>query len=147
MPAKPPHNGTSPTVLSGDPSPGLDAPGQQPAAVLGAPDSDATLSPADRVVAERTERRRQRTAARGKPAPAREPRHDGRRGRRAKPASQTPQTRLGLRNSVPVTLIPVLAAGAVLGAILGALSAPGVVIGLLVGGLTLGLAAALPRNS
>jgi hypothetical protein len=125
MPTKSPRSETSPTAL---------------------PDADTTLSPADRVVAERTERRRQRTAVRREPGPAREPDPAGRRNGQREPAAHRPQPRMPLRDTVSVRLIAVLAAGAVLGAILGALSAPGVIIGLLVAGLTVVLSAKLPRS-
>jgi hypothetical protein len=147
MPANSPLSGTSPTVLPDNTAPDLDAPGRQPAVDPGPPDSDATLSPADRVVAERTERRRQRTAVRDQPGPAREPRPAGRRKGQKEPAAHTPQTRRPLRDVLSVRLIAVLAAGAVLGVILGALGAPGLIIGLLVAGLTVVLSAKLPRSS
>lgn len=110
------------------------------------PDSDPTLSPADQVIAERTERRRQRTAVRHQPGPAREPDAAGRFNGQSEGAARSPQPRMPLQDIVSMRLIAVLAAGAVLGAVLGALGAPGVIIGLLVAGLTVVLVAKLPRS-
>jgi hypothetical protein len=107
--------------------------------------SDTTLSPADQVIAERTERRRQRTAVRAQPGQAHEPDPaGGRNGQRE--SAHRPQPRMPLRDTVSVRLVAVLAAGAGLGVILGALGAPGVITGLLVAGLTVVLSAKLPRS-
>jgi hypothetical protein len=155
MPAKPPLSETPQTVAASAPTAeradqDLTAPGWQPAADPGTPPADAVLSPADRVAAERTERRRQRAAAH-KAAPAAEPQRARPRGRATRAtesrSARTPPRRTVFRDSSSITLIAMLAAGAVLGAILGALSAPGWVIGLLAAGLTVVLAVAIRRYS
>jgi hypothetical protein len=87
---------------------------------------DPGTSPAARLVAERTERRRQRAATHNAPTPPRQARRA--RPRERPPGSRsalTPPRHMALRDSVSVTLIAVLSAGGVLGAILGALSATG----------------------
>ena len=146
MSAKSTLNATPPAVISGDPSSGRQDPGLTPAGWQPAADSDTSgsggiPSAAERLTAERTERRRQRTAAR-------EPRIAARRERPTESTSAlTPPRRLTLRDSVAVTLIAVLAAGGVLGAILGALSTSGWVIGVLAAGLTVVLSAVLGRYS
>ena len=105
-------------------------------------------SAAERLTAERTERRRRRTAAREAPTSARETRSARRRERPTDSTSApTRPSRLTLRDSVAVTLIAVLSAGGVLGAILGALSTSGWVIGVLAAGLTVVLSAVLGRYS
>jgi hypothetical protein len=169
MPAKPPLSETPQTVAASAPTAeradqDLTAPGWQPAADPGTPPADpgtppadpgtppadGSLSPADRVAAERTERRRQRAAAH-KAAPAAEPQRARPRGRATRAiesrSARTPPRRTVFRDSSSITLIAMLAAGAVLGAILGALSAPGWVIGLLAAGLTVVLAVAIRRYS
>ena len=153
MSAKSTLDATPPAVVSGDPSSGrqdsgLTAAGWQPAADSDTSGSGGIPSAAERLTAERTERRRQRTAAREAPAPGRKPRIARRRERPTESTSAlTPPRRLTLRDSVAVTLIAVLAAGGVLGAILGALSTSGWVIGVLAAGLTLVLSAVLRRYS
>jgi hypothetical protein len=135
-------------AASADPSSGrqesdLTAPAQQPTADFPS-DSDGESSPAERLAAERTERRRQRAVAHETPTPARAPRGARRRARATKSTrALRPPGRLTLRDSMSVNLIGVLVAGGVLGAILGALSAAGWVIGLLVAGLTVVLSAVL----
>jgi hypothetical protein len=151
MPAKSTLNGTPPAAVSGDPSaggqdPDLTAAGRQPAADPQASPPDGTSSAAERLTAERTERRRQRTAVREAPTPASEPGTARPRERRTEPTNTlTPSKRLTLRDSMSLTLIAVLAAGGVLGAILGAQSTSGWVIGVLAAGLTVVLSAVLRR--
>jgi hypothetical protein len=146
------RNGTQPAVVSSDPratrqDPRLTARGRQPAADPTTSDPAGIPSTGDSLTAERTERRRQRTATRqartaSKPSAA----------RRRDPTTEstsglTPPRPLTLRDSVSATSIAVLAAGGVLGAILGALGAPGWVIGLLAAALTVILSAVLRRYS
>ena len=133
---------------SSDPSaklqdPRLTGPSRQPAADQATSDHDDFPSTGDTRTAERTERRRQRTATR-QARTASEPRADRRRESTSAPTQPRPLT---LRDSVSVTSIAVLAAGAVLGAILGALGAAGWVIGLLAAALTVILSAVLRRYS
>jgi hypothetical protein len=132
MPADSPRNDITPT----------------PAAAADASPADGKLSPAERVSAERTERRRQRAAAHKAPTPPREPRRARQRERPTQSSSALkPARRMTRRDSVSITLIAVLAAGGVLGAILGALGAAGWIIGLLVAGVTVVLSAVLRRYS
>ena len=153
MPAKSTLNGTPPAAVSGDPSagrqnPDLTATGWQPAPDAATSDSDGIPSAAERLAAERTERRRQRTAVREAPTPAREPQTASPHERPTESTDAlTPPRRLTLRDSMSLTLIAVLAAGGVLGAILGALSTSGWVIGVLAAGLTVVLSAVLRRYS
>ena len=146
------RNGTQPAVVPGDPSarrqdPRLTAPGRQTTADPTTPDPDGIPSTGDSLTAERTERRRQRTAIR-QARNAREPRAPGRRDPTTESTSPvTPPTLLTRRDSMSVTSIALLAAGGVLGAILGALSAAGWVIGLLAAALTVILSAVLRRHS
>jgi hypothetical protein len=146
------RNGSQPAVAASDPSarrqdPRLTGPSRQPAADAGTSDHDGIPSTGDSLTAERTERRRQRTATR-QARTASEPRA----GRRPDPPTEstsalTQPRPLTLRDSVSATSIAVLAAGAVLGALLGALSAAGWVIGLLAAALTMILSAVLRRYS
>ena len=149
------RNGAQPAVVSSDPGakrqdPRLTGPRRQPAADPATSDHDGIPSTGDSLTAERTERRRQRTATR-QARTATEPRAgEPRAGRRRDPTAEstsalTQPRPLTLRDSVSVTSIAVLAAGAVLGAILGALSAAGWVIGLLAAALTVILSAVLRR--
>ena len=153
MRAKSTLNGTPPVAVSGNPSagpedPDLTAAGRQPAADPHASSPDGISSDAERLTAERTERRRQRTAVREAPTLAREPgKAPPREGRTEPTNTLTPPKRLTLRDSMALTLIAVLAAGGVLGAILGALSTSGWVIGVLAAGLTVVLSAVLRRYS
>ncbi len=153
MPANTPLNEPPPAIAEGDPTadsqdPDLATAGRQPAAGPGSSPADEILSPSERFTAERTERRRQRAAAREAPTPPREPRRAHRRERPTESTSAvTPSRRMTLRDSVSMPLIAVVAAGGVLGAILGALSAAGWVIGLLAAGLTIVLSALLRRYS
>jgi hypothetical protein len=153
MPAKSTLNGTPPAAVSGDPSaghqdPDLTAVGRQPAPDVGTSDSSGIASAAERLTAERDERRRQRTAVREAPTPAREPRTAPSRERRTESTSApTPPRRMTLRDSVSLTLIALLAAGGALGAILGALNVTGWVIGVLVAGLTVVVSAIVRRYS
>jgi hypothetical protein len=119
--------------------------GAQPAVATS--DHDDIPSTGDSLTAERTERRRQRTASR-QARTASEPRADRRRDPAIESTRALTQPRpLTLRDSVSVTSIAVLAAGAVLGAVLGALSAAGWVIGLLAAALTVILSAVLRSYS
>src|SRR5690349_6334226 len=129
------RNGTHPAVVSSDPSdrrqdPRLTDPSRQPAADQATSDHNCVPATGDSLTAERTERRRQRTATR-QARTASEPHADRRRDRTTESTSaQTRPRPLTLRDSVSVTSIVMLAAGGVLGAILGALSAASWVIGL-----------------
>jgi hypothetical protein len=110
-------------------------------------DHDDIPSRGDSLTAERTERRRQRTATRQARAAG-----DPRAARRPNPTTESRSALaqpkpLALRDSVSVTSIAPLAAGAALGAILGALDASGWVIGLLAAALTVILSAVLRRYS
>ncbi len=147
MPAKSTPNEKPAATVAADPSPGRQDPDlaatRPPTADLPT-DSDGGPSPADRLAAERTERRRQRTLAHETAPPARGPRGGPRRARASKSTSALmPPSRLTLRDSMSVNLIGVLAIGGVLGAILGALGAAGWIIGLLVAGLTVVVSAVL----
>jgi hypothetical protein len=135
MPANTPLNEPSPTIVVGDPTTDSRDPGTSAA--------HAVLSPAEQIIAERTERRRQRAASHKAPT---------RKARGLTPATEstnvpTPPRHMTLRDSVSIALIGVLVAGGVLGAILGALSVTGWVIGLLTAGLTILLTAVLRRYS
>ena len=115
--------------------------GAQPAVATS--DHDDIPATGDSLTAERTERRRQRTATR-QARTASEPRAGRRRDPTTDSTSAVAQPRrLTLRESVSATSIAVLAAGGVLGAILGALSVAGWVIGLLAAALTVILSAVL----
>jgi hypothetical protein len=147
LPAKTTPIAKPAAAASADPSPGrqdqdLAAAAQQPTQDFPS-DSDGVPSHAERLAADRTERRRLRAVAHETPTPARAPRR-ARRARATKSTSaQRAPGRLTLRDSMSVNVIGVLAAGGLLGAILGALSAAGWVIGLLVAGLTVVLSAVL----
>lgn len=146
------RNGTQPAVVPSDPSarredPRLTAPTRQPTADPATSDPDGFPSTGDSLTAERTERRRQRTATRHA-RDARESRAPRQRDPTTKSKSAlTPPTAVTLRDSMSVTSIAVLVAGGVLGTILGALSAAGWVIGLLAAALTVILSAVLRRYS
>jgi hypothetical protein len=153
MPAEPPLNGAHLAQASADSA----ADNANPNRTLGGLDTathaETSESPglpslAERLGAERAERRHQRmlvreasTAARDSAARDSAVRDSDRAaprtratpsaGRRTTPGRQTG------RGSIPVTLIVTVVAGGVLGAILGALSVAGPVIGLLVAVLTL----------
>lgn len=118
--------------------PDLSPAGEQAAAEQGAADSTRIPSPAEGLVAARTERRRQRMLARESSKATREPGGAG-RGERARapgPSSALiPPGRQTLRARRSAAVIGRLAAGAAAGAILGALSVPGWLIGFLVAGL------------
>ena len=119
--------------------------GAQPAVATS--DHDDFPSTGDSLTAERTERRRQRTATRQARTASETP-AGRRRGPTTESTSALTQPRpLTLRDSVSVTSIALLAAGGVLGAILGILSAAGWVIGLLAAALTVILSAVLRRYS
>ncbi len=127
--------------------PDVAAPDWQPDEYPGTSDSGPMLTLGERIIAERTQRRHQREAAREAPA-TREPRTGRRRERPAETQSGlTAARRLTLRDSMSLTLIAVLAAGGGLGAILGAVNASGWVIGLLAAGLTVVLSAMSRRYS
>lgn len=153
MSANSPLNEPPAAIAVGDPTadgqdPELATAGRRPEADPGPSSGDEILSPSERFTAERTERRRQRAAARKTPTPPREPRGAHQRERPTESTSGlTPARRTTLRDSVSMALIAVLAAGGVLGAILGALSAAGWIIGLLTAGLTIVLSALLRRYS
>ncbi|HET7049091.1 MAG TPA: hypothetical protein VFI54_12585 [Solirubrobacteraceae bacterium] len=115
-------------------------------AVVSTSDPDGIPSTGDSLTAERTERRRQRTAIR-QARTASKPRTARRRDPKTESTSALAPAPLTLRDSVSVTSIAVLAAGGVVGAILGALSAAGWVIGLLVAALAVILSAVLRRYS
>ena len=145
-------NGTPRAVVSDDPSgrrqdPHLTAPGRQPAADPATSDRDGIPSTGDSLAAERTERRRERAATRQARTASKPPAARRRDPTTESTSALTPPTPLTLRDSVSVTSIAALAAGAVLGAILGALSAAGWVIGLLAAALTVILSAVLRRYS
>ncbi len=127
MPTEPPLNGTS--------------------------ESPGVLSPAERVGAERAERRHQRMLVREASTATRDSntrdsdRADPRKRTTGSASRPTPSGRQTLRDSPLATLIATVAAGGVLGAILGALSVAGWVIGLLVAVLALVLSAVLRQYS
>jgi hypothetical protein len=153
MSANSPLNGTRPAAdashaTAGSQDPDVTTPGRQLAPDPAASPGDAILSPAEQIIAERTERRRQRAAAHNAATPPRKPRTPRRRERGTQSTSAvTPARRMTLRDSVSITLIGTLAAGGILGAILGALSVAGWVIGLLVAGLTIILSALVRHHS
>ncbi len=154
MPAEPPPNGTYLAEASDDPAvgnPNLTLGDQDTAAHAETPETPAALSPAERLGAERAERRHQRMLVREASDATRDsPTRDSGRAEPRQRATGSakgrttpgPQT---LRDLPPVMLIATVVAGAVLGAILGALSVAGWVIGLLVAVLTLVLSAVLRR--
>jgi sRNA-binding protein len=157
MPAKSPLSGTPPaaaddrTAALQDPesTPGSQDPDLTPVAgQQDTSDSGQAPSAAERLVAERTERRHQRMLARESSSATREPDTAERRTRPTGSSSAlTPPKHQTLRNSLPVTVIAMLAAGVAVGAILGALSVAGWVIGLVVSGLTAILSTVLrPRS-
>jgi hypothetical protein len=161
MPAKSPISGTPPaaaddqTVGFHDPertpgSPNSDHPpaGEHAAAEREMSDSSPVPSAAERLGAERTERRHQRMLARESSTATREPDNAERRERATGSLSGlTTPWRHALRDQLSVAAIALLTASAALGAILGALSVAGWVIGLLVAGLTAILSAVLrPRS-
>jgi hypothetical protein len=132
----------------GSQGPDLPPAGEQAAAEQGVSDSSRALSPSERLVAERAERRHQRMVARESSTATRDPHGDERRQRAtASSSALNPRGRQTLRRSLSAAVIGTLAAGAALGAVLGALSVPGWLIGLLVAGLTAVLATAMrPRS-
>ena len=146
------RNGSQPAAVSSDPNasrrdPRLTGPTGQPSTDPPASGHDGIPSPGERVVAERTERRRQRTAAR-QARTADQPQARRRPDPTPDPTGALTQPKpLSLRHAVSATSIAVLAAGGALGAILGALSAAGWVIGLLAAALTVILTAVLRRDS
>ena len=146
------RNGSQPAVVSSDPSarrqdPRLTGPSRQPAADQATADHDDFPSTGDSRTAERTERRRQRTATRQARTASETPAARRRTPTTDSPSAPTQPRPLTLRDSVSVTSIAVLAAGAVLGAVLGALSAAGWGIGLLAAALTVILSAVLRSYS
>jgi hypothetical protein len=158
MPAESPLNGAHLAEASADSA----ADNANPNRTLGGPDtanhadtpeSPALPSLAERLGAERAERRHQRMLVREASTAARDSgvRDSDRaapRKRTTTPAGRrTPPGRHTVRRSLPVMLLVTVAAGGVLGAMLGALSVAGLVIGLLVAVLTLVLSAASRRYS
>jgi len=110
------------------------------------PTSDSEEFPptSEPLATERTERRRQRAVAHEAPGSTRKLRGADRREHATDaPGALKQQAHLTLRDSVSVTLIIILTAGAVLGAILGSLGAAGWITGLLAAGLTVVLSAVL----
>jgi hypothetical protein len=152
MPTDSTLNETLPSVASDDPSAGQNpdrtVASRQPGADQGTSSADRITSGPQSLAVERTERRRQRAAAREAPSPAVEPRGVRRRERPTESTSAlAPPRRMTLRDSLSITLIAVLAGGGVLGAILGALNVTGWVIGVLVAGLTVVVSVILRRYS
>lgn len=135
-------------LRQGNRDPDLTSDGQPPADpdTLG---STGVIPPAERLAAERDERRRQRTLAHESSTATREPRRAQRRKHPGGSASRpvAPTGRPTLRDSASAALIAVVAAGGVFGAILGALSVAGWIIGLLVAGLTVVLSAVFRPDS
>jgi hypothetical protein len=153
MPAKPPLNGTYLAEAPADPAVGnpnadLTLGGQDTAAHAEASESPGVLRPAQRLDAERAERRHQRMLAREASTATRDPGRGEPRKRSTASASRlTAPEHQTLRDSLSVTLLAAVAAGGVLGAILGALSVAGWVIGVLVALLTVVLPAVLRKSS
>ena len=160
-PVKPRLSGTPPPaaddqtvdIRDSKPALGTEDPEVQPAGQQAAPEQDASDSsrvppPAERLVAERTERRHQRMLARESSSATHEP--DGAERRKRSTGSSGALTAPGrqtLRDAFSVSVIGVLVTGAALGALLGALSVAGWLIGLLVGGLTVILSRVLRPGS
>jgi hypothetical protein len=155
MPAEPPPNETYLAEFSSDPAagnPNLALGGEDTAAHGETPEPPGLLSPADRLGAERAERRHQRMLVREASTATRNSgTRDSDRAPRERAtgsrSAQAPPGRRTLRDSQPVTLIATIAAGCVLGAILGALSVAGWVIGGLVAVLAVLFATALGQHS
>ena len=152
MPAEPPLNGAHLAEASADPpvgnSPNLTLGGQDTAAHAEPSESTGVLRPAERLEAERAERRHQRMLAREASTATRDPDRGEPRQRATGSASRlTPPGHQTLRDSMPVRLIAVVAAGGVLGAILDALSVTGWVIGVLVAVLTVVISTELRQYS
>jgi hypothetical protein len=149
MPAKSPLNGTPRADVVGEPAVGepnrdLEPGGQHMSRGAQTPDSTAVASPAQRLGAERTERRHQRMLAREASTATREPQTGEQHERvTGSPSAPTPRGHRTLGRSVSATAIAAVAAGGVLGAMLGALSVAGWVIGLLAAGLTVFLSSVI----
>ena len=151
MPAEPPLNGAQLAEASADPAvgnPNLTLGGQDTAAHAETSESTGALSPAERLGAERAERRHERMLAREASTATRDSDRAGPYKRATGSTSRaTPPGRRTLGDSPSVTLIAAVAAGGVFGAILGALSVAGWVIGVLVAVLTVVLSAVLRQYS
>ncbi|HET6864437.1 MAG TPA: hypothetical protein VFH80_00875 [Solirubrobacteraceae bacterium] len=160
MPVKSPAGGTPTTAADqtvgvqdpertpGTKDPELPPPGKRATSEQDGSNSSRVPSPAERLVAERTERFHQRMLARESSVPTREPDGPERRKRATgSPSALTPPGRQTLRNWPSAAMIGMLAFGAALGAILGVLHVAGWLMGLLVAGLTAILATvATPRS-
>jgi Flp pilus assembly protein TadB len=158
MPAEPPLNGAHPAKASADSAADNAHPNRTLGGLATASHAETSESPglpslAERLGAERAERRHQRMLVREAAAGARDSavRDSDRAAPRKRTTTSagrlTPPGRQSVRGSVPVTLIVTVVAGGVLGAMLGALSVAGSVIGLLVAVLTLVLSAVSRRYS
>ena len=154
MLANSPPTRTRPDTTSTDPrlegqDPDLTPGGQEPDADPDTLGANRVIPPAERLAAERDERRRQRTLAHESSTATREPDRAQRRTHPSRSLSSpvTPPGRRTLRDSASAALIAAVAAGGVFGAILGALSVAGWVIGLLVAGLTVVLSSLFRPDS
>jgi hypothetical protein len=137
-----------PERTAGSQDPDIPTAGEQTAAEHVASGSTRVPSAAERLVAERIERRRQRAVARDSSTARREPggAQGGKRAARS-PSALSPPGRQTPRESRSAAVMGMLVAGTAFGAILGALSVAGWLIGLLVAGLMAILATVLrPRS-
>lgn len=135
MPANASLRESSTTAAAANATPDIQIPEDRRSAGNGGTTAGST-STAERLTAERTERRRQRALAHE--ASRSSDRSRGGRRRRVVKSAGAVKEHAGLLPRAPtlLTLLAVLVTGAALGAILGSVSASGWVIGLLVAGLT-----------